>query len=424
MKKLFARFLINYKTQNQKDESFHKLKKNFEIEKIFNAFSNFNQNSEIRYVGGCVRKILNKEVVDDIDFAVNINPTDVKQCLKNNNIEFFETGIKHGTITARVNEKNFEITSLRKDLNTDGRHASVSFTDNWKEDSLRRDLSINSIYADINGNIFDPHEGVNDLKLGIVKFIGNPDERIKEDYLRILRYVRFFLLYSKSNHSDNIKRAIKQNLDGILNLSKERLLDEFKKIVLSKAIFKVKNDNFCLEIILLVFPQLVNLDKLNKLTQNQENIIWNKNFIFILSFLIIDKSDNSDYFIYKFNLSNNAKKKINYLKNIFGKNLEKNFFDKKNLEKIFYFDGKEVLLDIIDFHLLQLKKINKKIIELKKYFQQKEVPKFPIKAEQIMEQFKIKEGKELGEKLRFLESLWVSNGFSISEKDIKKTFSN
>ena len=112
--------------------------------------------------------------------------------LKKENIDYYETGLNHGTITAVINEYKFEITSLRKDISTDGRHATVAFSKNWKEDASRRDFTINSIYSDKDGNLFDPYNGKSDLEKGYVKFIGDVDERIKEDYLRILRYLRFF----------------------------------------------------------------------------------------------------------------------------------------------------------------------------------------------------------------------------------------
>ena len=172
---------------------FKKIKKETEINKIFNAISSFSKNGEIRYVGGCVRKIINKEKVDDIDLAVNLNPTDVCKALKQVGIKYYESGIEHGTITALINNNKFEITSLRKDIDTDGRHAKVEFSNSWKDDASRRDFTINSIYADIDGNLFDPFDGKKDLESGKVDFIGDAETRIKEDYLRILRYVRFFL---------------------------------------------------------------------------------------------------------------------------------------------------------------------------------------------------------------------------------------
>ena len=166
--------------------------------KIFNAINNHSDISEIRYVGGCVRKIINKENVDDIDLATNLNPKEVSSLLKKNNINFYETGIEHGTITAVIDDYKFEITSLREDFNTDGRHAKVNFSTDWKRDASRRDFSINSIYADTNGNLFDPFNGKKDLENGLIRFIGDPEERIKEDYLRILRYLRFFFKLFKS----------------------------------------------------------------------------------------------------------------------------------------------------------------------------------------------------------------------------------
>ena len=166
--------------------------KETEIIKIFSAIETYSLNSEIRYVGGCVRKIINKEVVDDIDLAVNLKPGEICDALKKNKIKFYESGISHGTITALINNDKFELTSLRKDVDTDGRHAKVEFSNDWKEDASRRDFTINSIYADKEGNLFDPFNGKKDLKNGDVNFIGDSEKRIKEDYLRILRYIRFF----------------------------------------------------------------------------------------------------------------------------------------------------------------------------------------------------------------------------------------
>jgi len=211
MKSIINKIFNNNENLDQKFILFNEIKKKFSIEKIFKSISEFSDTSEIRYVGGCVRKIINNETVDDIDLATNLNPEKVIECLKKNNINYYETGIKHGTLTAIINDQMFEITSLRKDIFTDGRHAKVQFSDNWHEDASRRDFTINCIYSDINGNLFDPFNGSNDLKNGKLNFIGNPEKRIKEDYLRILRYIRFFLNYSKRDHDLNVKKMIKQN---------------------------------------------------------------------------------------------------------------------------------------------------------------------------------------------------------------------
>jgi poly(A) polymerase len=203
--------------------------------RIFEALNTYSESSEVRYVGGCVRKIIKKEIVDDIDLATNLKPNEVCDALKKKDINYYETGIEHGTITAIIDDYKYEITSLRKDVSTDGRHAKVEFSSDWKEDAARRDFSINSIYSDKDGNLFDPYNGKKDLESGNINFIGDSENRIKEDYLRILRYVRFFLNYSNQSHDLNIIKKIKKNIGGVSKLSSERLLDEFKKLTRSNA---------------------------------------------------------------------------------------------------------------------------------------------------------------------------------------------
>ena len=422
MKNILTKIFSPKNELSSKEMSFLEITKTTKVSELFNVISNYNDLGEIRYVGGCVRKILNNEKFDDIDLATNLKPEEVKECLKNNNIDFFETGIEHGTITARIEERNFEITSLRKDVSTDGRRAVVEFTNQWMEDSLRRDFTINSIYADKEGNLFDPNDGVKDLENGKIQFIGDPEKRVKEDYLRILRYVRFFLNYSSQKHNLNVIKIIKQNINGIVKLSKERLIDELKKLVISNRFVEISEDKVCAEIISLIFPQLKNIDILKKLKKNYKNEILKKDFIFFLSLLIIDETDNSEFFLYKYNMSNEAKKRINFLKDIFDKSNDKDTFSKNNLQKIFYFQGKSYLLDVIDFQLFRSNKKNNKLIELKKYFEKLEKPNFPIKAKIVMEKYNLKEGKELGQKLKYLENLWVENSFNISEKEVENTF--
>ena len=423
MKNIITKFFSSKKNLNLKEISFLEITKKTKVSELFKAVSSYNEFSEIRYVGGCVRKILNNEKFDDIDLATNLKPNELKECLKKNNIEFFETGIDHGTITARIGEKNFEITSLRKDISTDGRHAVVEFTNEWKQDAVRRDFTINSIYADKDGNLFDPNDGVKDLENGKIEFIGDPAKRVKEDYLRIPRYIRFFLNYSRQDHELITKKIIKQNISGVIKLSKERLLDELKKLVISNGFINIYDDDFCKETLLLIFPQLKNINIIGKLKKNYKTEILKKDFVFLLSLLIIDETDNSEFFLYKFNMSNEAKLRIKFLKEIYDNSNKKDTFSKKNLQKIFYFQGKSYLLDAIDFQLFRSNK-NNKLVELKKYFEKLEKPKFPIKTEIIMERYNLKEGKELGQKLKHLENLWVENNFNISEKEVKNTFLN
>ena len=420
----FKKIFKTNKKLSHKDNSFSNIYNNTDVSKIFESISNFNDKSEIRYVGGCVRKILNQEVVDDIDLAVNLNPNQVKECLQSSNIKFFETGIKHGTITANIGQKSFEITSLREDFDADGRHAKVKYTKDWLQDSSRRDFTINSIYADKDGNLFDPNGGVKHLEEGSVIFIGDPNKRIQEDYLRILRYVRFFLNYSNQSHNLSVQKTIRQNIAGIANLSKERLMSELKKIMLSKNFLQISKDPFSLEILKTIFPQLIYLQNLENINDYSKKIFNKKSFIFLISYLIIDRTDNAKYFLFKYNFSNEDKKRIKFLFENFQLFSEKDFFNKKNLQKIFYFNNQSYVIDLLDLKIFHSKTAPKKLIELKKYFEQFEKPIFPLKAIDLMDKYRLKEGKEFGQKIKILEDLWLNNSFKLSKKEIDNVFSN
>jgi len=410
---------LDYVTQNIK-----KISIDTEVDKLFNAINSYSDESELRYVGGCIRKIINKEKVDDIDLATNLTPADVSQALKKNNINFYETGIEHGTITAVINNQKFEITSLRKDVVTDGRHAKIEFSKDWKEDASRRDFSINSIYSDKEGNLFDPFEGRKDILAGKIKFIGDAEKRIKEDYLRIVRYVRFFLKYSKNKHDPRILKKIKINLEGIKNLSSERLLDELRKIIRSNGLEHISKDKESGELLRLIFPQILKMNSFEKLNEISKKIYLEADFSFLLAVMIIDKTDNADYFMYKFNISKKDQKRIKYLDNFYKSKVNKNTFTEKNLVKKLYFDGKESVLDILNFKILTNKKIDQKIIDLKNMLKNKDLPKFPIETKNLMQEYDLVEGKTLGKKLKLLEEFWVNNDFNISKDQINRIIRN
>ena len=424
MNNLLDKIFFRSQNLNHINLGFKKIKKETEVEQLFKAIHSFSVNSEIRYVGGCVRKIINKEDFDDIDLAVNLNPKDVCEALDKKNIKYYESGIKHGTITALINDIKFEITSLRKDIDTDGRHAKVEFSENWKEDASRRDFTINSIYADIDGSLFDPFDGKKDLENGKVLFIGNAETRIKEDYLRILRYIRFFLNYSKVKHETSVIKIIKKNLTGMMNISAERLLDELQKLVRSRGFTKLAKDKDSLEIISLIFPQLKNISLFSKLNSFALKNIANVDFILLLSLMIIDGTDNVDYFIYKYNLSKKDQKRLLFLNKFYSKKINRSFFLEKNLDKILYFNGREALNDIIYFKIFLSKKVDDNLIKLIKIFKEKEIPVLPLKANTLIEKYQIPEGIELGKKLKAIEEIWSNNNFKISEKEIQKIVNN
>ena len=424
MKNFLFKFIKQKNINLNTNLKFENLKKKYEIKKIFNIFSNDLNNCQIRFIGGCVRKALSNENIDDIDLAVDLTPEEVKLILKNNNIKFFETGIEHGTITAKINNEKLEITSLRRDIKSYGRHADVEFTKKWYEDAARRDFSINCIYADLEGNLYDPFEGKKDLKNGKVKFIGNAENRIREDYLRVLRYIRFFLDYSNQPHDLDIQKKILKNISGINKISKERLLNELEKIFKSKNIFKINDDEFLVKILNLVFPELKNIHLLEKLNDQALEILQSKDFLFWLSILIIDETDNTDYFLYKYKLSNNDKKRIKFLYQNYPNLSDNNFFSEKNFHKLVYYNDKSLVIDLIDFKICVSKKDITKMIKLKKLIIETNKPIFPIKAKNLIEEYNLKEGRELGTKLKKIEDVWVQNNFKITNQEVNRIINN
>ena len=406
---------LDYVAKSIKD-----LSKDTPVKKVFESISNFSPSSEIRYVGGCIRKIIRKEIVDDIDLATNLNPHQICEALKKNNIIYYETGIKHGTITAVIDDYNFEITSLREDLKTDGRHAEVKFSTDWKKDASRRDFTINSIYSDIEGNLFDPFNGKEDLENGNIKFIGDTEERIKEDYLRILRYLRFYLSYSNYKHDLKTTKLIKKNIEGISKLSKERLLDELKKYFKSNILIKLTSDKFSIELFEIIFPQIKKIKLFSNANDYAQIKIKESDFIFLLSVLIIDGSDNAEYFIYKFNISKKDQKRLKAIDNFYKDKITVNSFSEKNLNKIFFYHGRQCVLDILSYRLFTLKKVDKNLLKLTDQFKNKILPSMPINASFLMEKYEIPAGKDLGKKLKIIEEEWVNSNFQLTDKQINK----
>ncbi|MFP4519771.1 MAG: CCA tRNA nucleotidyltransferase [Oceanicaulis sp.] len=217
-----------------------------------------------RYVGGCVRNAIMGRPVDDVDIATVLQPEETVKALEAAGIKAAPTGLAHGTVTAVADGKPFEVTSLRKDVETFGRRAVVAFTTDWSEDAQRRDFRLNSIYARRDGTLFDPCGGVADARAGRVIFIGQPAARIAEDYLRILRFYRFNAWYGAAIDPDG-QAACARMASRLRDLSAERVWRELKKLLAApdpRAAVKAMQDGNVLEEVLPVrldFPRLAGI---------------------------------------------------------------------------------------------------------------------------------------------------------------------
>lgn len=205
--------------------------KSEDVLRIFDALEAVGGHGCLRFVGGCVRNALLEIDINDIDFATQLSPDQVERALADRNIHTITHGKAYGTICAIINSAVYEITSLRKDMTSDGRRAEVIFGQDWTADAYRRDFTINALYCDRSGQVFDPtEEGLTDINRRIVRFIGDPEKRIKEDYLRILRFYRFSAQFSVNIDIDSA-RACGKLISGIKQLSAERIWSELQKIL-------------------------------------------------------------------------------------------------------------------------------------------------------------------------------------------------
>ncbi len=235
---------------------------------LFKAFPN----DRLRFVGGCVRNALWGEPVTDTDLAVALKPKEVMAALTEAGIRYIKTGVAHGTVTAIFQGKPYEITSLRRDIETDGRHAVVTYTEDWAEDAQRRDLTFNALYANQEGQVFDPTgQGLEDLNARRLRFVGDASSRVKEDYLRILRFFRFLAWYGGDSKVDAASlKACRENRSGIKGLSAERVWSEIKKLLLARDPSRALHIMLTNEILELILPEANNVDGVDRLLKLEE----------------------------------------------------------------------------------------------------------------------------------------------------------
>jgi len=189
------------------------------------------EGAEVRFVGGCVRDSVLHRPIKDIDIATHQPPQQVMEMLERAGIRAIPTGIDHGTVTAVIGRDHFEITTLREDVETNGRHAQVSFTDDWVTDASRRDFTMNAMFADPQGRIYDPFNGLRDLGDGTVRFVGDPLTRIDEDVLRLLRFFRFYAHYGRPPMDKTALAACRKRAGDLMRLSGERLSGELIRLL-------------------------------------------------------------------------------------------------------------------------------------------------------------------------------------------------
>lgn len=360
------------------------------------VFAALGGDKQTRFVGGAVRNAILGEEIGDIDLATMLPPLEAMRRLRTAGIKVIPTGIDHGTITAVLNDKVFEITTLRKDVATDGRWAVVAFTDDWAQDAQRRDFTMNALFADLSGRIYDPlGHGIDDLEKRKVIFVGDPFERIEEDYLRALRFFRFHARYGKGKPDAKALAACADAAGQLKSLSKERVTQEFVKLVsapkCSGVLSLMKENNILGDLI----QKKYDPDDLTALIKRQKEF---QDWAFCARLSLISTLDalQSWLILPKRLLEKVAviPEAVKTLKRISGKSITLSL----------YLYGHEATVQALYIRDADPEDV-KKALSL-------EIPVFPLSGKDLMAQG-MKAGPALGDKLEELERAWIESGFKM-----------
>jgi len=225
-----------------------------------------------RFVGGCVRDGLLGRRIRDIDIATPLDPAAVMKAAEAAGLKHVPTGIDHGTVTVVADHTGIEVTTLRRDVETFGRHATVAFTDDWREDAARRDLTMNALSADASGKIYDYFDGIADLKASRVRFVGAPEDRMREDYLRILRYFRFHADYATGDFDLSALKAARALKAALKSLSGERLRQETLKLLVARRGVETWRAMLAEGIVAAFLPQATTIDRMAKVAALEQRL--------------------------------------------------------------------------------------------------------------------------------------------------------
>lgn len=374
---------------------------------IIDAIEEFG--GEARLVGGCVRDSILQRDVHDIDLATNLLPNQTIKALKLRNIKTIPTGLKHGTITAVLNQRSFEITTLRHDVKCDGRHAKVEFTNNWQADASRRDFTFNALYADKHGHIYDYFGGIEDLKAQRLNFIGNAEDRMKEDYLRILRAFRFHAKICVGDLSDEILSVCKKHSHMIQNLSGERIRDEILKLLECNDPFPTLKSMQESDVLQKIIPKEVKCEILSSpLLLGTDALV--KLALLLRTTKKNDRLSLGEYISKFLRLSNKQKKKLLFLLS----NDIKTELSEKEQKKYISLFGRELYCDLVKICGVESGENVDKYISFANTFN---IPKFPLSGNDLIN-IGHQPGKSLGRNLELLRQHWEDSSYTLTKEEL------
>lgn len=370
-----------------------------------------------RLVGGTVRNALLGEPVKDIDMATVLLPEKVIELAKGAGLKAIPTGIEHGTVTLVAHGRPVEVTTLRADVETDGRRAVIRYTEDWSEDAERRDFTMNALYCDPDGTIFDPLSGLDDLLARRVRFIGNAEDRIREDYLRILRFFRFFAFYGEGRPDAEGLKACVRLKSGIALLSAERIWSELKRILEAprpeKSLLWMRTS----EILQIVLPECWGIDAIHALVATEQAEGWPPDPLLRLAAIIPPRTESIDKLADRLRLSRSETK---WLTAWAGSDPMGAPLDEDALALRLYRDGESPVLARLRLALAKASGEGQDDIAagLRRniaFAADWTKPALPVTGKDL-QALGHKTGLAMGELLSALEDRWVESGFSLSRE--------
>jgi len=367
---------------------------------------------EARFVGGAVRNALLGAGVVDIDIAVPMPPEEAMARLKAKNIKVVETGLEHGTVTAIAGAHAFEVTSLRKDVETYGRHAKVAFTDSWAEDAARRDFTINALYASADGEIFDYATGVEDLAAGRVRFVGDARTRIAEDYLRLLRLFRFHAWYGKGDLDGEALRAAAEAKDKLKSLSAERIAKEMLRLLEAGKPGPVLRVMAATGILSEILPGPLQLPRLERLTEIEAENLFPRDGVLRLAALLPDSAEVAQAVAEALKLSNADRSRLAGA--LSGEGIAEHL-SARQARGLLYRIGPARFRDLVMLHWAAAPVSAglpwRMLLQMAEKWQR---PRFPLTGRDVMAAG-VPEGPQVGRVLGEVENWWVEQDFAPDE---------
>lgn len=373
-----------------------------------------------RFVGGAVRNALMGEPVVDIDIATTETPERAMELLRAKGIKVVPTGLAHGTITAVTETRNFEITTLRVDVKTYGRHADVAFTEDWVEDAKRRDFTINALYADADGAVHDPlGQGRDDLAARRVRFIGDAAARIREDYLRILRFFRFHAHYGEDEPDAAGLRACAEAREGLRQLSGERVRGELLRIVTADNAPAAFRQMAAAGILGVILPEASRLDRFEKLVDIEANQLFATEADGILrlaSMLDLDRA-GADILAERLKLSNRERERIARM--LTDTTRIASYLSMREVRRALYLMGRELFKDRVMLCWANDRKGHNTFQwrALLAMADSWEKPELPLTG-QMIKAAGVPEGPEIGRVMGEVEEWWIDADFTDDEFSI------